>query len=210
MRSDQVKGFIRLSIGLNLEAKRQRSGTGMRGEAETLDGLLERIAAGDKLAFRALYQSEGGKLFGIAMRICRDREAAEDAFQEAFVDIWRKAAQFDATRGSARLWLAAIARNRSIDQLRRRGRPGTAGTDADLAVLDSMSDARAIEDGGTEFMALASCLDRLDAPTREMVLLAYYQGWQRDELAKRFDRPVNTVKTQLRRGLVALRECLDG
>lgn len=177
--------------------------------AETLEDLLAATAGGDRRAFRALYDRTSAKLFGICLRICRDRMLAEDALQELYVDLWRRAGQFDPGRGQARFWLAAMARNRAIDRLRRAGGPGGKGFVDDEAALETAPDGRMVEDGGTEFMALLTCLGRLDQETQDMVLLAYYEGWQRDELAARFDRPVNTVKTQLRRALAALRDCLE-
>lgn len=179
----------------------------------SLEDLIEATARGDRAAFRALYDAGSAKLFGLCIRICRERPVAEDAMQEAFVDIWRKAAEFDPARGRAGAWMAVIARNRAIDILRRRGRaPGWgAGGDAEAGdPLAALADPTAREDGGAEAMALSECLSRVEEKTRSMLVLAYVEGFSREELSSKFDAPVNTVKTWLRRGLASLKTCLDG
>lgn len=177
--------------------------------------LLTAIADGDKSAFRSLFDVMGPKLFAITLRICRDRAIAEDAVQDAFVEIWRKAADFDAGRGVPAAWMSVIARNKAIDQIRRRGRSVVLasggdrdedGSDLIAAIVDPTQAA----DGGVEGMALGQCLNRLEAQQRDMVLLAYCEGLSREELSERYDAPVNTVKTWLRRGLAALKDCLEG
>jgi RNA polymerase sigma-70 factor (ECF subfamily) len=168
------------------------------------------VAQGDKPAFSRLYTQMAPKLFGQVLRICRDRSLAEEALQEVFADVWRQADRYDPDRAPARAWLSVIARNRAIDVL-RRGRPGTfVGGEAGAVAIDNEADQRAATDGGVEFMTLIDCLGRLDERTREMVLMAYYEGWTREELSEQFGNPVNTIKTWLRRGLSSLRGCLEG
>lgn len=124
------------------------------------------------------------------------------------MDIWRKAADFDPTRGRGGAWMSVIARNRSIDLVRRRGRAPSSGGDGDEALM-LLADPAAREDGGAEALALAQCLSALEEAPRRMLMLAYVEGLTRDELAEKFGAPVNTVKTRLRRGLAALKACLD-
>lgn len=129
--------------------------------------------------------------------------------QEAFVDIWRKAGDFDPKRGRGAAWMAVIARNRSIDLIRRRGRaPGWGDPGEGESALAALADPHAREDGGAEAMALSQCLSALEETPRRMLVLAYVEGLTRDELAEKFGAPVNTVKTRLRRGLAALKACL--
>ena len=173
--------------------------------------LLIATAGGDRVAFRSLYSVASSKLFGVALRICGDRSLAEDALQDAFVEIWRKASGFDPDRGKAEAWMAVITRNRAIDLVRKRGRGPTFGTGGgdDEEWMTAMPDPSKPTDGGAELMGLQDCLGRLEEQQRDMVLLAYYKGFSREELSEKFDAPVNTVKTWLRRGLASLKSCLD-
>ncbi|MEO1470345.1 MAG: sigma-70 family RNA polymerase sigma factor [Pseudomonadota bacterium] len=168
-----------------------------------------RVSKGDRHAFAALYQSAAPKLFGVALRISRERGLAEDVLQETFVHVWREAGRFETARGSAMAWMIAITRNRAIDALRRRGRRTEGHESPDDALL-AMADPAAATDGGVEVMALARCMDTLDDRAQELVLLAYFEGWTREELAAMTGSPVNTVKTWLRRALQRLKACLEG
>lgn len=174
----------------------------------TVASLLYDVVEGDRRAFAMLYEAAAPKLYGVCLRICRSKELAEDALQDAFVHIWRQAERYDEERGTAMAWMSAIARNRAIDVLRRRGRDGR-GSDAGVQALDTMADPRAVADGGVDVIALARCMDRLDARGQELVLLAYFEGWTREELAERMGSPVGSVKTWLRRGLATLKSCLE-
>lgn len=177
-----------------------------------IEALLQATARKDRQAFRTLFQRSGPKLFGVCLRICRDKALAEDAAQDAFVEIWRKAADYESSRGAAEAWMSVIARNRAIDLVRRRGRSpswGGGGADDEDDKIAAMPDPGQAEDGGAESMALAECLGRLEDTQRQLVTLAYCEGYSREELSARFKAPVNTVKTWLRRGLADLKSCLD-
>lgn len=171
--------------------------------------LLDRIAEGDRAAFQAVYDATSAKLFGVVLRILRDRDVAEDILQEAYVRIWDNAARFDATKASPITWMATIARNRAIDEVRRR-RPRLSD---DAEALERIADpapsparqAEAREDLGR----LDDCLKALEGERAQMVRLAYLDGLSREELAVRFGHPVGTIKSWLRRSLMQLRDCMD-
>ncbi len=170
---------------------------------------MVRVAAGDRLAFRDLYERTAPKLFACVRRILGSGSAAEDAVQEAYVRIWTRARDFDAGIASPIAWMATIARHTAIDAVRRGAeRVSAASAAVDPEVLERIADPAS---NGERLMAgtqLAGCLKGLDEDRRSMVLLAYCHGWSRDELAQRFSRPVATIKTLLRRSLIALKECL--
>lgn len=175
----------------------------------SINDLLRATARADRTAFHALYQASAPKMFGIALQVCRERTLAEDALQEGFVEIWRKAAQFDPTRGRGEAWMAVIVRNRSVDLLRRKGRnPSSLGDSEALAGM-STPESSGGREGSDEYLSLVACLGQLREQDREAVLLAYYEGASREELATRYGAPVNTIKARLRRALQALRVCLD-
>ncbi|MEM6488415.1 MAG: sigma-70 family RNA polymerase sigma factor [Pseudomonadota bacterium] len=186
-----------------------RAGAGGGGVDAAITAHLLAIAGGNRRSFAALYEKASPKLFGLILRITRDRGTAEDALQDTFVHIWQNAGRFDPARGPAMAWITVIARNRAVDLVRKRGR-STAGSEVGPEPLDAMADPSAAADGGLDVLALARCLGQLDDRGQELVLLAYFEGWTREELAQRIDAPVNSVKTWLRRGLIALRACLEG
>jgi RNA polymerase sigma-70 factor (ECF subfamily) len=175
-----------------------------------LGALLEKVAGGDRPAFARLYDHVSAKLYGVICRILPKSELAEDALQEAFVRIWQKAATYDPSIASPMAWMATIAHNRAIDLKRRFAeRLARQSEELDPAIADQGPDPLALAEQSEDFRRLKSCLDELPDDRQQMVLLAYHQGWSREELAARFKRPVTTVKTLLRRSLIALKECLD-
>lgn len=174
-----------------------------------LTKLLGRIANQDRAAFAKLYDATSAKLFGTVLRILKDREKSEEVLQEAYVRIWNNAGRFDAAKASPITWMATIARNRAIDEARRRN-PSEPGDDT---VFDRMADPAPQPDRQAAaregIRRLDTCLGELEPPRGEMVRLAYLDGLSRDELADKFDQPVGTVKTWLRRSLQQLRDCMS-
>jgi len=172
-----------------------------------LPELVRRTAAGDKIAFSALYQATSPKLFGVALRISGRKEIAEEVLQEAFVAVWARAKDYDAVRGSVMTWLVTIVRHCAIDQLRhQQSRPE--GHSVPEELLSSFI-AIGRSDLGAEMRALQRCLDELDPQPRQAVLLAYLYGLTRDEIAARLAVPVGTVKSSLWRSLERLQRCLE-
>ncbi|MGH7116976.1 MAG: sigma-70 family RNA polymerase sigma factor [Stellaceae bacterium] len=173
----------------------------------SFEQLVHRTAARDRAAFTALYAQTAAKLFGIALRIMRQKESAEEVLQESFVAVWERAAGYDPARGSAIGWLITIVRHCAIDQLRRRAaRPESRGAPEE-ALLTLASPDRA--DSGAELRDLQHCLDELEPEPRRALLLAYCYGLTRDELAQWLAVPLGTVKSWLRRSLERLQRCLD-
>lgn len=174
-----------------------------------LVGLMQATAARDEAAFKALYTATQAKLYGIVLRILGDRDMAAEILQEAYVKIWERAGDFDASRASPITWMATIARNRALDEARRRRPERDEGEDLDklAAELPHPLDGRERSEALANLLA---CLDGLERERRELVLLAYYRGLSRDALSRRFGRPVPTIKTLLYRSLAQLRGCLDG
>jgi RNA polymerase sigma-70 factor, ECF subfamily len=173
-----------------------------------LADLLRRIAARDAAAFAALYKETSAKLYGIVARILPRGDAAADALQEAYVRVWEKAGEFDPARGSPLAWMATIARNRALDEV-RRVRPASLEDlpDSFEPAADEI-DPLAARERSEGLAALINCLQALDEEKRAVVLLAYDRGSSREELAKRFGRPTPTIKTWLHRSLAQLRDCL--
>ena len=179
-----------------------------QSDAAILADLLGRTASGDRAAFSSLYDLTKAKLFGVIRRILVRADLAEEALQESYVRVWSNAYRFDAGHASAMTWMIAIARNQAID-LKRKANERVAAQAVALEDVSLPAIETSAEDSA-DYRRLRQCLGGLAEDGRDMVLLAYHQGYSREELAQRFSRPVATVKTILRRSLAALKECLDG
>jgi len=186
----------------------KRGGQPIMRSAEHLAGLLAASARGDEAAFAELFQATRAKLFGIVLRILRQQQWADDVLQDAYMRIWTHAAQFDPARASPITWMATIARNRAIDELRKKREPVVADEAAAENVAAEVADPLAGRERAEDLARLIMCLDRLPAERRDLVRLAYLDGLSREQLAARAGAPVNTIKTWLRRSLLDLRECL--
>ncbi|HET9713054.1 MAG TPA: sigma-70 family RNA polymerase sigma factor [Pyrinomonadaceae bacterium] len=172
--------------------------------------LLKAIASQDEAALAQLYDRYRAILFGLLMRILNNREEAEDVLQELFLQVWRRAADFDENRGRPFTWLVTMARSRGIDRLRAlasRERVAVAGArDEAEAVSDAASDAFRSEQRGWVTNALAQLPDEQQRP----LMLAYFDGLTQTEIATRLGAPLGTVKTRMRTGMMKLRELLAG
>jgi RNA polymerase sigma-70 factor (ECF subfamily) len=173
-----------------------------------LVSLLAAVAKGDEAAFEKLYAATSAKLYGVVLRILRRPELADEVMQETYLKIWNGAAQFDSALASPITWMVAIARNRAIDLARRKTDVSVEDMPDALELAADVPDPLAARERSEEVKRLLDCLGRLEPEQRQLVLLAYYDGLSREQLAARFKRPVNTIKTWLRRSLLAVRGCL--
>jgi RNA polymerase sigma-70 factor, ECF subfamily len=180
--------------------------TGNSGES-TLRALLERCAQGDRQAFRTLYDMQAPRMHGLAMRITRDTALAADATHDAFIQVWRQSVRFDPERGAAGAWLTSIVRYRALDIARRRIRekPGYEPPEQE----DESPDALSQMISSTEGAALHRCLDQLEPDRRKLILRAYADGLSHSELSESMGTPLGTIKSWIRRALIALKECLS-
>ncbi|WP_092869048.1 sigma-70 family RNA polymerase sigma factor [Hyphomicrobium facile] len=172
--------------------------------------LLQRVARQDRAAFAEVYAATSAKLYGIVLRILRRRDIADEVLQEVYVKIWERAGDFRSERASPIAWMAAIARNRALDEVRRKS-PVSIEDHPEIQDFPSGDETGlAAVMRGEDSKRLADCLARLEADRRQMVVLAYCEGLSREEeLATKYDQPVNTIKTWLRRSLAQLKGCLS-
>jgi RNA polymerase sigma-70 factor (ECF subfamily) len=171
--------------------------------------LIGRMAMGDERALDELYAQFGAVLFGLLLRMLRDRGAAEEVLQDVFVKAFAKAADYSMAEGRPYTWLVTIARRKAIDALRRRRDvhfPLEGGEQvavaADTATMDGQADTQIAHD----FDSLLPLLQGLGSPRRELLELAYLGGFSQRELAGKFGLPLGTVKSELRRGMMELRQ----
>jgi RNA polymerase sigma-70 factor, ECF subfamily len=172
--------------------------------------LLKAIAAHDELALAQLYDRYRVIVFGLLMRILNNREEAEDVLQEVFLQVWRKAGDFDENRGRPFTWLVTLGRSRGIDRLRSlasRERVIEAGArEVTEQISDAASDAFRSEQRGLVNDALAQLPDEQKRP----LMLAYFDGLTQSEIATSLGAPLGTIKTRMRTGMMKLREQLAG
>ena len=182
---------------------------GRMATREEIEGWLAAAGLGDRRAFGPLYDATSAKLFGIALRILKDRGEAEDALQDIYVKIWDKADRYQVNGLSPITWLSTVARNHCIDILRRKR---TDAVRSEMPQDDALADdapgpeAQAVAVG--EARAIRDCMAELEAQRAEAVRRAYLGGETYADLAARFDVPLNTMRTWLRRSLIALQDCM--
>jgi RNA polymerase sigma-70 factor (ECF subfamily) len=175
-----------------------------------LAALLAACARREQAALAKLYELSSAKLFGIALRIVRREDWAEDVLQECYLRIWNHAADYRAGLGAPMTWMTSIVRNRCLDWLRR---PSFEVADEDgsyaaAAASDEPGPLSLLERSG-DAAAIARCLQALEARQRQAILLAFYDGMSHSELAAHLREPLGTVKTWVRRGLLRLKACLE-
>lgn len=174
---------------------------------DEIEALIAQTALGSQTAFADLYDATSGKLFAVCLRVLTERAAAEDAMQETYVKVWKNAGRYQVTGHSPMTWLITIARNTAIDRLRARH------VDHDLADYSERLPAPGLSPeqaaiAHSEAKRITQCLDELDADRRAAISGAYLQGQSYQELSEQFNVPLNTMRTWLRRSLIALRECM--
>ena len=171
---------------------------------------LARVAAGERNALQTTYRLTSAKLFGVCLRILKDRAEAEDVLQEVYVTVWQKAADFDAKRASPMTWLITIARNRAIDRLRSSGQARRMQPIEDAAdIADAAPLATSILEDAETNAKLRGCLGGLAEHEQKALRGAFFEGNTYEELASRMSVPLGTMKSWIRRALMKLKACLE-
>ncbi|PYB77485.1 sigma-70 family RNA polymerase sigma factor [Rhizobium wuzhouense] len=182
----------------------------MQDPQRVLEQALKACAAGDRAGLATLYEFEASRMVTIAVRILRRHELAEEIVQEAFLQIWAKAWQYQPERGSARGWLYAVVRSRALNALRDGRREELTDTDSLERLQEDAGDSLYVDlfDDLDTSSRLRACLSRLDEVRRKTVFMAYVSGYSHGEIAGRLKLPLGTAKAWIRRSLSALRECM--
>jgi RNA polymerase sigma-70 factor (ECF subfamily) len=170
--------------------------------------LLAAVAKGDEEAFERLYNATSAKLYGVVLRILRRPDLADEVVQETYLKIWRSAGDFNPRLATPVTWMVAIARNGALDVVRKKREASIEDEPQAIEAPAEDRDPLAAREMTEELKRLLGCMGALEEDHRRVLLLAYYNGWSRQQLATKFDKPVNTIKTWLHRGLKQIRECL--
>ena len=182
-------------------------------QPEKTDGsdveLLHAVARGDEAALARLYDAYRVILFGLLVRILNSREEAEDILQEVFIQVWRRAKDFDEKRGRPFTWLVTLTRSRAIDRLRLLGARQRLATSAERERAEEASDALTDTIKGTQKEVVRRALAELPEEQRHTLLLAYFEGLTQSEIAAKLGAPLGTVKTRMRSGMMKLRALLE-
>lgn len=170
--------------------------------------LLRQIAGGDEVALASLYDRYKSILFGLILRILHSQPEAEDILQDVFIQVWKRAADFDEERGRPFTWLVTLARSRSIDRLRQLSSRERTATEASRNAPELWTDAEEDAIKSEQSAVVRGALAELPEEQRHTLLLAYFEGLTQTEIATRLNAPLGTVKTRMRSGMIKLRELL--
>jgi RNA polymerase sigma-70 factor, ECF subfamily len=175
--------------------------------------LLRQIAAGDRTSFAEFYDRHSTLMFSVACKILNDTSEAEDVLQEAFVQIWEKAGKFDPKLGKASSWAAILVRNKAIDRIRasqRRTRLAEEAGAEQEAAANVEGTANKTIYGHEKANLVQLAIVELPVEQRQAIELAYFSGLTQDEISKKLNQPLGTIKARIRRGLLKLRDQLEG
>ena len=179
-----------------------------RASRQALAQLLSRCATGDRRSFERLYRETSAQLFGLVLRIVKDQNLASDVLQQSYLKIWDHAGDYRPDKAQPMTWMGAIVRNQAIDMIRRNVHRVTAIDPVDELhrLADDAAGPQEIVAQVQQNRALYECLDQLEEKQPQALLLAYFKGMTHEELARYLDKPLGTVKSWVRRGLLRLRE----
>ncbi|KKJ78692.1 RNA polymerase sigma factor [Kiloniella litopenaei] len=177
-------------------------------DRKDIEKLIGRVALGDKTALTVLYDATNGKLFSICLRVLKSRPEAEDALQDVYLRIWAKADRYQVTGHSPMTWLITVARNLAIDRLRAR-KSNHVDLDSVGELVEKRPGPEATSIATSEQRRISTCFEELPQDRADAVRAAYLDGATYQALADRFDVPLNTMRTWLRRSLISLKECLS-
>lgn len=175
-----------------------------------LASLLERVSRREAGAFETLYRASAPSLFGLAVRVTRTSESAEEVVQDGFIKIWRFAGSYDPDKASPSTWMSTIVKNQALDYLRRNPHLGVYVEELDERIAASEVEVNIRQEVALDAERLSVYLGRLTPSQRQAIALAYFRGQSQSEIAHTLDAPVGTVKSWISRGLESLRAMADG
>jgi RNA polymerase sigma-70 factor (ECF subfamily) len=177
-------------------------------EHENLLPLLQKTAAGNQAAFESLYAQTSGQLYAVALKMLKNKEGAEEATQEAYINIWYKASYYQEGQGTVLTWLVSIVRYRALDIIRHKKVRNEDAHDEEY-VGDNTDENASPFQSVKGYPKLDMCMNELDSQQRQAIHLAYFNGLSHSEVVQHLSTPLGTIKSWIRRGLVSLQRCLN-
>jgi len=177
-------------------------------DRDHIEKLIGKVSLGDRAAFSELYDATSGKLFAVCLKVLKNRSEAEDALQDVYLRVWNKADRYAVTGHSPMTWLITVARNLAIDRLRAR-KPANVDLESAGELREKSPGPEAASIAISELRRINACFEELPKNRADAVRAAYLDGATYQFLADRYDVPLNTMRTWLRRSLMALKECLS-
>ena len=171
------------------------------------EAAIEACSRGDHAALKAIYDLESPWLLGVALRIVRNLDAAHDVLQDSFLQLWQRSGSYQRALGSGRGWIYTVVRHRALDEVRLAGREVAVG-DGLEALLERAADHRADMATHAHAAALSDCIATLEERSRDCIVHAFVDGYTHEEIAVKVAAPIGSVKSWIRRGLLALKACL--
>ena len=177
-------------------------------EQVRLEQLIARVAIRDQKAFKTLYENTSSRTYSMALQMMGTAQPAQDLLQEAYLKIWANAKEYRPDKGAVMSWMLGIVRYRALDALRasKRRTQAMGSHFQSVKELNPLGKMRESNDTGD---GLSLCLETLAGSQRESIVQAFVYGWTYEELASRMEKPIGTIKSQIRRGLARLKECLE-
>ncbi len=175
-------------------------------DPELIAGVIKR----DRKSFDLFYERYAQIVFNLCVRILKDEAEAQDVLQEIFLQIWREAERFDASRASVKTWLFTIARSRSLDRYRSRKTVTNRLEDQADDQLQQIAGKEDLQNASVTRQYVLGALARLSAEQRLVLELSYYEGLTQEEIAERLKEPLGTVKSRIRAALIKLRALFSG
>ena len=175
-------------------------------DSELIAGVIRR----ERRAFDLFYDRYAQIIFNLCVRILKDEAESQDVLQEIFLQIWREAERFDASRASVKTWLFTIARSRSLDRYRSRKTAKSRIEEQEEDQLQRIADKGDLQNASVTQQYVTSALNRLTPEQRVVLELSYYEGLTQEEIAERLQEPLGTIKSRIRASLIKLRNLLAG
>ncbi len=182
----------------------------LQDATQNLESLISLIVQGDEQALASLYDQTSTHVYSLVLRVLRDSTLAEEVTLDVYMQVWRKASEFNSTRGRPIVWLAVLARSRAIDRLRvgQKEKANRVPLEDISESLATQVNPETLQANSDQYRVVQKAMASLSSEQRQVIELAYFEGLSQIEIANKIDKPLGTVKTRIRLGMINLRKLL--